>query len=185
MFEKKGIRFALFAATDLMNFKGGWHEYVATTDTAKLFPAIREAAASVDVVIVSVHGGDEYADEPTKHIREFAEQCVRQGVRIVLGHHPHVPYGVELIGNSYIFHSLGNFVFYQPQLYWTQVSYAVELELERIGSTVSITSVNCIPLKAGYQPSILTDSSALAMLQHRVQSNSNIPIMLTKKGYLN
>lgn len=185
MFEEKGIRFALFAVTDLMNFKGGWHDYVAMTDTGKLFPAIREAASSVDVVMLSVHGGDEYGDGPTKHIREFTEQCIRQGVRIVLGHHPHVPYGVEKIGNGYIFHSLGNFVFYQPQLFWTRLSYAVEIKIERADSTVSITSVDCIPLRAGYQPSVLTDSSALAMLQNRVQSISNIPVTLTTKGCLN
>ena len=186
MFEKNGIRFAFFAATDLMNFEGGWHQYVAMTDTSKLFPAIRDAASAVDVVVVSVHGGDEYADEPTEHIRTFDEECVHQGATIVLGHHPHVPYGVEKIGRSYIFHSLGNFVFYQPQLFWTQLSYAVQLTIERNDdSAVSVTSVSFVPLKAGYQPSLLADSASLAVLQERVQSVSNIPITLTMKGYLN
>ncbi len=71
MFEINGIRFAFFAVTDLMNFKHGWNDYVATTDTSKLFPAIREAAACVDVVILSVHGGDEYADRPTKRLDDI------------------------------------------------------------------------------------------------------------------
>ena len=185
MLEKNGIRFAFFAATDLMNFEGGWHQSVAITDTAKLFPAIREAASSVDVVVVSVHGGDEYADEPTPHIRTFDEECVKQGATIVLGHHPHVAYGVEKKGKSYIFHSLGNFVFYQPQLFWTQLSYAVGLTIERNDSDVSVASLSLIPLRAGYQPAVLTDSASLAMLQYRVQSVSNIPITLTTKGYLN
>ncbi|HTX18358.1 MAG TPA: CapA family protein [Bacteroidota bacterium] len=184
MFEKNGIRFAFFATSDFMNFAGGWHDYVAMTDTSKLFPALREAAAAVDVVVVSVHGGDEYADEPTLHIREFDEACVRQGARIVIGHHPHVPYGVEKVGSSYIFHSLGNFVFYQPQHFWTQLSYAVELKFEREGSGVSVTSVGFIPLKAGYQPSVLKDSAQVAQLRERVQSISNIPITMTTKDYL-
>ena len=184
MFEKNGIRFAFFAISDFMNFEGGWHEYVAMTDTSLLFPAIREAASSVDVVIVSVHGGEEYADEPTKHIRDFDEACVRQGATIVIGHHPHVPYGVEKVGSSYIFHSLGNFVFYQPQLFWTQLSYAVALKFERAGSAVSVTSLELVPLRAGYQPSLLRDSTELAELRSRVQAVSNIPITLTTKDYL-
>ena len=184
MFEKNGIRFAFFATSDFMNFAGGWHDYVAMTDTSRLFPALREAATSVDVVILSVHGGDEYADVPTEHIREFDEACVRQGARIIIGHHPHVPYGVEKVGSSYIFHSLGNFVFYQPQHFWTQISYAVELKIERDGSAVTVASVALIPLKAGYQPSVLKDSAEIAELRDRVQSDSNIPITMTTKDYL-
>ncbi len=185
MFEKKGIRFAFFAVTDLMNFKHGWHGYVATTDTGKLFPAIRQAAESVDVVILSVHGGDEYSDRPAKRLTAFEEQSVIQGVTIVLGHHPHVPYGVEHFGNGYIFHSLGNFVFYQPQLYWTQLSFAAKITLTKNGGTTMVSSVECIPLQAGYQPSILSDSIAAVKLKSRLQLLSNIPITLTTRGIIN
>jgi len=185
MFEKNGIRFALFAVTDLMNFKHGWHGYVATTDTGKLFPALREAAASVDVVILSVHGGDEYSDRPTRQIKNFDELCVAQGVKILLGHHPHVPYGIEHFGDGYILHSLGNFVFYQPQLFWTQLSFAAKIKIEKNGGATSVLSVECIPIQAGYQPTVLADSSALQLLQKRLQSLSNIPITLTSRGTIN
>ncbi|MGA7159538.1 MAG: CapA family protein [Bacteroidota bacterium] len=185
MFEKNGIRFAFFAVTDLMNFKHGWHNNVATTDTGKLFPAIREAASSVDVVLLSVHGGEEYSDRPTKRIAKFDEECVKEGVTIVLGHHPHVPYGVERYGNSYIVHSLGNFVFYQPQLFWTQLSFAAKITFEKKSATTSVISVECIPIRAGCQPTVLSDSSALDQLQKRLQSLSNIPITLTGRGYIN
>ncbi len=185
MFEKNGIRFALFAVTDLMNFKHGWHQFVATTDTSRLFPAIREAAAAVDVVILSVHGGDEYSDRPAARLSRFEEQAVLQGVTIVLGHHPHVPYGVEHYAGGYIFHSLGNFVFYQPQLFWTQLSFAARIMLTKNGGATTVSSVECIPLQAGYQPSILSDSSALVRLKFRLQSLSNIPITLNHRGAIN
>ncbi len=185
MFEKGGIRFAIFAVTDLMNFKHGWHDNVATTDTSKLFPAIREAAASVNVVLLSVHGGDEYSDRPTKRMEKFDEECVKEGVTIVLGHHPHVPYGIEHFGNGYIFHSLGNFVFYQPQLFWTQLSFAAKITFKKSAAGTVVTAVECIPLQSGYQPAVLSDSSALNQLQKRLQSLSNIPITLTGRGYVN
>jgi poly-gamma-glutamate synthesis protein (capsule biosynthesis protein) len=185
VFEREGIRFAMFAVTDLMNFKNGWHDFVAVTDTGKLFPAIREAVSSVDVVLVSFHGGDEYSDEPTSRVRDFAEECVRQGVKVFLGHHPHVPYGVIKKDGSYIFHSLGNFVFYQPQLFWTQVSFGAELRFEKTDTSIVVAAVEYIPLRVGYQPSILTDSSIVRQLQRRLEALSNIPITLTRNGYLN
>ncbi len=185
LFEKKGIRFALFAVTDLMNFKNGWHDNVAVTDTGKLFPALREAASSLDVVILSFHGGEEYGEKPTSRVKQFAEECVQQGVKIFIGHHPHVPYGIERVGNSYIFHSLGNFVFYQPQLFWTQLSFGAEIKIVRTDSAVIVSSVACLPLQAGYQPSVLRDSSSLVLLHDRLKSLSNIPITLTKRGYFN
>lgn len=185
MFEKNGIRFAFFAVTDLMNFKHGWHDFVATTDTSKLFPAIREAAASVDVVILSVHGGDEYSDRPAKRLTKFEEQAVMQGVTIVLGHHPHVPYGIEHFGGGYIFHSLGNFVFYQPQLFWTQLSFAARITVEKNAGTTTVTLVECIPIQAGYQPSLLSDSNEVGQLKARLQASSNIPITLTGRGFIN
>ena len=185
MFEKNGIRFAFFAVTNLMNFKRGWHDFVATTDTSKLFPAIREAAASVDVVILSVHGGDEYSDRPAKRLTIFEEQAVMQGVTIVLGHHPHVPYGIEHFGGGYIFYSLGNFVFYQPQLFWTQLSFAARITVEKNAGTTTVTLVECIPIQAGYQPSLLSDSNEVGQLKARLQASSNIPITLTGRGFIN
>lgn len=185
VFERGGIRFALFAVTDLMNFKKGWHDFVAVADTGKLFPALREAASLVDVVVVSFHGGEEYGDEPASRVKNFAENCVRQGTKVFLGHHPHVPYGIQAMNGCYIFHSLGNFVFYQPQLFWTQVSMCAELRFEKNDTTTTVASVECIPLHAGYQPSMLSDSTIAWQLQHRVQSLSNIPITWTTKGHLN
>ena len=181
-FETAGIRFALFAVTDLMNFTKGWHEYVAVTDTGKLFPAVRAAASSVDVVLLSFHGGEEYKEAPTQRVKEFAELCALQGVKVFLGHHPHVPYGVEEFHGSYLFHSLGNFVFYQPQSYWTQRSFAAEIQFEKKDSCTVISAVSLVPLRAGYQPAVLTDSTEVSNLQKRLQALSNVPLTLKTKG---
>lgn len=179
VFEKKGIRFALFAVTDVMNFARGWQNYVAVADTAKLFPEIRRIKPSTDFIIVSYHGGDEYADRPSRRTKKFAEECIREGVQLFLGHHPHVPYGIAKEGTSYIVYSLGNFVFAQPQHYWTQHSIAVRIQFEKSDSSkgafnsAQIRSLECIPLNASMQPSLATDSSTIASLIHRVRSLSN------------
>ncbi len=176
VFVKKGIRFALFAVTDLMNFAYGWQHNVAVADTAKLFPAIRHVKSSVDMIIVSYHGGDEYAERPTLRTKQFAAECVQQGVQLFLGHHPHVPYGIVRQGASYIVYSLGNFVFVQPQHYWTQHSVAVRIQFEKSDSTARIQSLECIPLNVSMQPSVATDSTTFSGIVHRVQSLSNMTL---------
>jgi len=98
-------------------------------------PALRRAAKTADVVIVSYHGGEEFAAAPTPRTREFAAAVMRQGVMLFLGHHPHVPYGIEKAGKGYIVHSLGNFVFLQPQNDWAQRSYGVEMIIDKRDST--------------------------------------------------
>ncbi len=173
-FEENGIRFALFAVTDVMNFKNGWEENVAQADTGKLFPIIREARNFVDIIIVSFHGGNEYQDTPTQRVKDFAYECAKQKVDIFLGHHPHVPYGIEKYHNMYIFHSLGNFVFYQPQHFWTQVSYAAEITIQKNDTVTSLKNINIIPIKADYQPQILQDSIAKIKLEKQVRKLSNI-----------
>lgn len=184
IFERKGIRFAIFAVTGLMNFKNGWHDYVAADDTSRLFPAVREAAGTADIVIVSFHGGEEYGDGPDERVKQFAEECAHQGAKIFLGHHPHVAYGIVKENDGYIFYSLGNFVFYQPQFFWTQVSFAAEITFEKRDGIARVSSVNCIPLSVGYQPSILSDSDALLRLERRIAALSNIRVTWTKKEYL-
>ncbi len=55
-------------------------------------------AAGADVVVVSVHDGAEYTQEPTAHQRDVAVRLAASGqVDLVLGHHAHVPQPVELL----------------------------------------------------------------------------------------
>jgi poly-gamma-glutamate synthesis protein (capsule biosynthesis protein) len=67
--------------------------------------------ASVDLVVVMVHGGLEYRGRPSTAQRAFANAALDAGASLVLGHHPHVLQGYAKRGDSLIAFSLGNFVF--------------------------------------------------------------------------
>lgn len=43
--------------------------------------------------------------------REIAAAAVESGVDVIVGHHPHVIQGVEVINGKPVFYSLGNFIF--------------------------------------------------------------------------
>jgi len=175
--EKNNIKFAIFAVTAFVNFNPkGWKEVVAYSDTAQLLPRMKAVRESVDVIIVSYHGGGEYTERPIKPLREFADWCIANGADIFLGHHPHVTHGIEKKGRSIIVHSLGNFVFYQPQHYWTQRSYGVKFLFEKSDSSLSFDIQRIIPLKIGFQIERLTDSTENKKLFNRTQHLSNVDL---------
>lgn len=177
LMRKNNINFAIFAVTSFVNFNpSGWRSLIATLDTVALAREIGEIRDQVDVVVVSCHGGTEYGPAPSQEISQFAMWCVRNGVDIFLGHHPHVTYGIEKIGASFIVPSLGNFVFYQPQHFWTQRSYGVLFRVEKEDTTVAIQIERILPIKVGFQTEVLTDSASIRQFRERTQKFSNIDI---------
>lgn len=72
---------------------------------------IKKARNESDVVIVLVHGGNEYNPVPSPRIVKTYRAFVEAGASAVIGTHPHVPQGYEIYNNAPIFYSLGNFVF--------------------------------------------------------------------------
>lgn len=175
--EKNNIKFAIFGVSAFVNmtFKG-WRDHVPTPDTVQLAEHISAVHDSVDVVILSYHGGVEYTDRPADHVTKFAEWSVRNGVDLFLGHHPHVTFGVQQRGKSIIVHSLGNFVFYQPQHYWTQRSYGIKFLFRKEGDSISMAIDRFIPVNVSMQTKRLTDSAESAKLFRRTQQLSNIDL---------
>lgn len=61
--------------------------------------------------LVSVHWGIEYRPDPTKGQIIQAKTLIDAGFTAVIGHHPHIPQGIQKYKNGIIFYSLGNFIF--------------------------------------------------------------------------
>jgi poly-gamma-glutamate synthesis protein (capsule biosynthesis protein) len=62
-------------------------------------------------VIASIHTGIELCGLPEPYFRVLARRLIDAGAALVVGHHPHVPQGVERYGRGLIAYSLGNFLF--------------------------------------------------------------------------
>lgn len=63
----------------------------------------------VDVVVVSMHWGNEYKLIPSKKQEELAQFVADAGADIIFGHHPHVLQKYDEVGKAKVFYSLGNF----------------------------------------------------------------------------
>lgn len=156
--DVKGIRIALLAYADPTILSqdaraAGDDLGVAVMDLQKLKAGIARARTDgADIVIVSMHGGTEYAQQPTNNQRIFAHAAVDDGADLVLGHHPHVPQASEVYAGKHILYSLGNFVFDQAWSTATMRSVIAKIVLTKHG----VQSVDLLPIVIGsdYQPTL-------------------------------
>ena len=91
---------------------------------------IQSVRDKVDVLIVSMHWGNEYVYEPSWYQEDAAKFLSEQGVDIIIGTHPHVIEPVEYVGNTLVIYSLGNLVSAQEDED-TRVGMMVSLDINK------------------------------------------------------
>jgi poly-gamma-glutamate capsule biosynthesis protein CapA/YwtB (metallophosphatase superfamily) len=181
--EKNGIKIGLVAYSQSVNIHSKWDRLISLFDSARAQKEIAGLKPNVDFVIASYHGGDEYKDVPGKEAEHDLKLLAEFGADFILGHHPHVPNGIEFYNGCFVFHSLGNAVFNQPQRYWTQKSFAVLLNLAKRNGQKEISSIELIPFRSGYQLNTNLNSTDEKDLMDRIQKLSKVSINHTERGY--
>lgn len=96
----------------------------------KVREEIRRQKAAGRLVIAAVHGGREFFPVQPRYLQETYRSLIEAGAVAVIGHHPHVPCGVETWKGCPIVYSQGNFLFWsgQPGLL-RRLGYLVRLHL--------------------------------------------------------
>jgi len=161
--ERRGWRVAFFALTRAWNpapytfHTHAGSQYIAWGDTGRIYPAIRElkARGRADLVVVSMHGGTEYAETPPRHMQELARGVVDAGADLVLAHHPHVLQAVVWYKHKPIVQSLGNFVFSQVDP-WTRLSAILRV----VVTPDRRLRLSAIPVRVGHQPTLAAGGAA-------------------------
>jgi len=166
--EVKGKKIAWLAMTNLLNGyeNAGAGNYVAFQNGAKLIEEIGKVKDSVDWVFVSLHSGAEYTKGPSAALETMCRELIDAGADAILSGHPHVPHKIEVYNGKPIFYSLGNFAFWQPFSFWTQHSFLAKLKLTEPHKV----EYDIIPVKAGWQPELLTDEKKIEQLYTRLVS---------------
>jgi len=119
VYEKNGIKYAFLAYTDTTNglevpYGKDYLVHVYSDERAK--SDIESIKEKVDVIIVSMHWGEEYTHTPTYVQKREAQYLSSLGVDLIIGSHPHVIMPVDHIGDTLVIYSLGNFVSGQAPL---------------------------------------------------------------------
>lgn len=152
--QLKGTRFAYLAYTVL-----GPPSIHATDQQAgitaysdeQMQKDIAAAQKISDVIVVSIHFGEEYQKQPSNQQRRIAQLAIDSGASIVAGHHPHVVQPVEQYKDGYIAYSLGNFVF--DQSFSDETMMGMLLEVRMKGSQIVSVTERPTYLNRSYQVS--------------------------------
>ncbi len=131
--EIEGTKIGFLAYTNLgpESWKAGEKNsgiaWINEEEIEKVKNDIKLAKEKADILIVSLHAGEEYAAEPTQFQIEFSKAAIDAGADLVIGHHPHVVQKSEKYKDKWIFYSLGNFVFDQSFSEETMRSEIIEV----------------------------------------------------------
>ena len=109
-------------------------------DEEKIKNDIEKLKADVDVVVVSIHWGEEYQRTPNNAQIDLGHKMVDWGANIVLGSHPHVMQKSEIIKkdgkDNFIVYSMGNFFSNQRQSTmknaFAEDGLMIEFDIEKI-----------------------------------------------------
>lgn len=167
LLERNGLRVAFLGFTDLFNLdldRKATEPWVRPLDLEPALAAVREARSKADIVVVSVHWGNEYQHQPTKRQRDIARKLVEAGCDVLLGHHPHVLQPLEMVTvngrRALVAYSLGNFISNQDRMYRADLfpvaegdsrdGAALEVTFERQRKSDGTESTNLV--HAGFEP---------------------------------
>jgi poly-gamma-glutamate synthesis protein (capsule biosynthesis protein) len=87
-------------------------------DVDAVCAAVAAAKRGADICAVGIHWGvpngwvAQFQDPLATYQRPLAASMVGAGADVIVGHHPHVLHGIEMIDGRPVFYSLGNFVFH-------------------------------------------------------------------------
>lgn len=141
-----------------------FHTWAAATDTS---PGMSEYSMDnisrqikrikednlADIVMVSIHWGEEYLDRAPDRIVALGHEIVDLGADVIIGHHPHVDQEIERYRDGWILYSLGNFVFDQSWSVNTMQGLLADIKIQ----DKQITDIQPIPIQLNnnYQPYVM------------------------------
>ena len=117
--ESKGIKTAHLAFTEMTNGlslpQGTDLRVVYTSEAEEMERLIKKAKSMADVVVVSVHWGNENTTQITPNQEELAQKMVDWGADIIFGNHAHVIQPLTVLTRSDgtkcpVIYAFGNFV---------------------------------------------------------------------------
>ena len=111
--EKNNITYTMLSYTTSTNglpVPSGKDYLVNVYDEEQVKEDIEAVRDKVDVLIVAMHWGVEYATNPNDSQKEIAQYLADLGVDIVIGCHPHVLQPITWIDDTLVMYSLGNFI---------------------------------------------------------------------------
>lgn len=134
--EKNNITYTMLSYTTSTNGIPVPDDYLVNVyDKEQVKADIEYLRNKVDVLIVAMHWGIEYTHTPTEQELEIAQYLADLDVDIILGAHPHCIQPIDIIDDTVVFYSLGNFISNQGDIV---NKYGIKVLIGMLG-TLNIT----------------------------------------------
>jgi len=154
--KKKGVKIAIIAYSFIEDFIDNCLYNKVSTEE-KILNDIEKVKDIVDLIILSLHWGQEFVPFPSPKQIEIGRRLIDAGADIILGVHPHVIQSYEMYNGKPIIYSLGNFIFDQSYIKRTRKSIIAKIVIDM---NTRKTIVNTIPIMLNcreYYPQINTE----------------------------
>ncbi len=164
-----------------------------TTKEDEMRKTIADMREKCDILIVSMHWGNELAEYPTDYQEKWGHIAVDLGADVVIGHHPHVVQGIESYKGVNIVYSLGNFCFGGKKnptdkdtfIYQTTFTVSPDGQLESTDFTVIPCKITSVANESSnnYQPTPVTDEKEAKKILEKIEYRSrklDNPVRLTE-----
>ena len=184
---RNGIKVAFLAYTQTENsgqasFALSNRSGVAPLDLGIVRQDIQSVRDEVDIVAVSLHWGIENVRQVHPAARQLARDVIDAGADIILGHHPHVPRGIEVYRQKVIAYSFGNMVFGHNM----GAPWGDNILARFILSPGRVERVEVLPIsgqgQALSQPAVLRGEPAARVLEGFVKSSAQLNATVTVEG---
>ena len=158
--EVAGTRYAIVGCLEPCRSRGS-----CLFPEEEVHSLIHDIRPNFDKIFITPHWGkeSEYAHHPAPRQRKLAAKWIHAGADAVVGHHPHVIQGSEIVAQQPIYYSVGNFDFphiegrdYPATSYGLAVSYDPSVDHWRH---------NFLSTKTGQHQLVETESDAESILQ--------------------
>lgn len=147
------IAFLAFADFQIKNWGAGENSAgIALLNEENLKQSVVSAKMQADLVVISLHFGDEYKTEPNERQKYFSHLAIDEGADLIVGHHPHVAEPIEQYKNGWIAYSLGNFVFDQSFSQETMQGKMLKIIIK--GKTINKVIPIDVEINQNFQPEI-------------------------------
>lgn len=196
LLEENDLGYCGYGYTYLTEVKGIQVGFVGinywTTKESEMRETITSMREKCDLLIVSMHWGNELAEYPTSYQEEWGHIAVDLGADVVIGHHPHIVQGIETYKGVNIVYSLGNFCFGGKRnptdkdtfIYQTTFTFSPEGALESTDFTVIPCKITSVADESSnnYQPTPVTDEKEARKILEKIEYRSrklDNPVSLT------
>ena len=156
--EKKGVKMALVSDTWYTNGISipKNEPWCTETNFNDVLNKVKEARKMADVVLVSMHWGNEYHTDVCNDQKIQARKLAEAGADIIIGNHPHSIQNLEWITTKdkrkvIVAYALGNFISGQDK-FGTMIGGILEMKITKSDGKITLGSAVFKPVVTYYEP---------------------------------